>query len=492
MPIINGQKMACEPCIRGHRSTKCAHLGDRMLLPVRKPGRPLSTCPHPPGKPCQCRNVTAALPKGGSCRCGGSPPSKTNGTPAIVKAEPSDNPPLSPTKQASFRIQKPTAKPNRKQSTDASASALQRMNANSLNLIGASSVLPASPANVIASSADYTNYIPPLQNGSHQYPSYPQIASRLDRQLDSSLLALNNGLSNISPTQPSRNGIPDRSNNSTVSSETMTSGASSSPYHTPISSTEDSSQEKPLGQPGSCCSQRVQQPPQIQTHIQFQSQLHAGPQQSSNMMGYIPQIPTGNGSMTAHFPPQVSAEQQIYPMNHFQQPALYSDQAPFGTYHFPLQQSQWEQLVANLLPQVEPNGGASGSYTSHVCHCGPECDCLGCPAHPYNQATCQYIRDVMAFQEEPVDGNIDTGNSIPDPPLAVGEASPPPPPTHSPVDTESPGANDLNLSPSEFLFVDYGHGMCGCGDDCACVNCMIHRDPLDAKIHGGSQDKTPN
>ncbi|KAI8963235.1 hypothetical protein F5Y11DRAFT_164084 [Daldinia sp. FL1419] len=490
MPIINGQKMACEPCIRGHRSTKCAHLGDRMLLPVRKPGRPLSTCPHPPGKSCQCRNVTAALPKGGSCRCGGSPPTKTNGTPAIVKAEPSDNPPLSPTKQASFRIQKTIAKPNRKQSTDASASALQRMNANSLNLIGAGNVLPASPANVIASSADYTNYIPSLQNGNHQYPPYPQIASCLDRPLDSSLLALNNGLSDLSSIQSSRNGIQDRSNNSTVSSETMTSGASNSPYHTPTSSTGDLSQEPPLEQPGSCCSQRVQHPPPIQTHVQFQSHLQSGSQQSPNMMGYMPQIHTGNGSMTAQFQSHVPSEQQAYSMSHFQQPALYSEQAPFGTYHFPLQQSQWEQLVANLLPQVEPSGGVPGSYTSHVCNCGPECDCLGCPAHPYNQATCQYIRDIMAFQEEPINGKIDINNAIPDPPLAVGEASPPP--THSPADTESPGANDLNLSPSEFLFVDYGQGMCGCGDDCACVNCMIHRDPLDAKIHGGHQEKTSN
>ncbi|KAI1807842.1 hypothetical protein F4811DRAFT_418556 [Daldinia bambusicola] len=490
MPIINGQKMACEPCIRGHRSTKCAHLGDRMLLPVRKPGRPLSTCPHPPGKSCQCRNVTAALPKGGSCRCGGSPPSKTNGTPAIVKAEPPDNAPLSPTKQASFRIQKSTAKPNRKQSADASASALQRMNANSLNLIGTSSILPTSSANIISSS-DYTNYIPPLQNRNHQYPPYPQIASRLDRPLDSSLLTLSNGLSNISSPQCSINGVPDHSNNSTVSSETMASGTSGSPYHTPTSSTGDSSQELSSDQPGSCCSRRVQQSQPVQTQIQFQNQAQAGSQQSSGMMGYISQVPTADGSMTAQFPPQVSAEQQVYPMNHFHQPALYAEQASFGTYHFPLQQSQWEQLVANLLPQIDPNGGVQGSYTSHVCHCGPECDCLGCPAHPYNQATCQYIRDIMAFQEEPINGKVDmNSSSIPDPPLAVSDASPPP--IHSPADTESPGANDLNLSPSEFLFVDYGHGMCGCGDDCACVNCMIHRDPLDAKMHGGTQDKASN
>ena len=40
-----GVKWACQPCIRGHRSTKCQHW-DRFMVKVKKPGRPLSTCPH--------------------------------------------------------------------------------------------------------------------------------------------------------------------------------------------------------------------------------------------------------------------------------------------------------------------------------------------------------------------------------------------------------------------------------------------------------------
>ncbi|EPE02795.1 grisea protein [Ophiostoma piceae UAMH 11346] len=69
MPIIDNQKMACEPCIRGHRSTKCNHANERMMIPVRKPGRPLSICPHPPNNRCSCTSVTAALPR--TRRCGG-------------------------------------------------------------------------------------------------------------------------------------------------------------------------------------------------------------------------------------------------------------------------------------------------------------------------------------------------------------------------------------------------------------------------------------
>ncbi|KAK3994587.1 hypothetical protein QBC44DRAFT_235863 [Cladorrhinum sp. PSN332] len=69
MPMINGQKMACAPCIRGHRSTKCNHYYERVMIPVRKPGRPLSTCPCPPGRPCQCGGVRVAIPKKQKCSC---------------------------------------------------------------------------------------------------------------------------------------------------------------------------------------------------------------------------------------------------------------------------------------------------------------------------------------------------------------------------------------------------------------------------------------
>lgn len=34
-----------EPCIRGHRATSCAHT-DRVLVEIRKPGRPLQSCGH--------------------------------------------------------------------------------------------------------------------------------------------------------------------------------------------------------------------------------------------------------------------------------------------------------------------------------------------------------------------------------------------------------------------------------------------------------------
>jgi len=56
MPVIEGTKFACCPCIRGHRSTTCNH-SPRMLWEVRKRGRPLQDCPHhlnDDGKSCNC------------------------------------------------------------------------------------------------------------------------------------------------------------------------------------------------------------------------------------------------------------------------------------------------------------------------------------------------------------------------------------------------------------------------------------------------------
>jgi len=57
------------PCIRGHRSSKCDHR-DRVLVEVRKPGRPLSSCPHPSGS-CGCERVVInyTIPKSSECAC---------------------------------------------------------------------------------------------------------------------------------------------------------------------------------------------------------------------------------------------------------------------------------------------------------------------------------------------------------------------------------------------------------------------------------------
>ncbi|KAL1896490.1 hypothetical protein Sste5346_004524 [Sporothrix stenoceras] len=105
MPMINGVKMACEPCIRGHRSTKCNHASERVMLPVRKPGRPLSICPHPPNNGCACATVTAALPRAKKCGCGSKSSSAAgvNGASGNGSAANSSKTPRSPSRRAFFK-----------------------------------------------------------------------------------------------------------------------------------------------------------------------------------------------------------------------------------------------------------------------------------------------------------------------------------------------------------------------------------------------------
>lgn len=40
------------------------------MVPVRKPGRPLSVCPHPPQQACGCGSVTPAIPRKQTCHGG--------------------------------------------------------------------------------------------------------------------------------------------------------------------------------------------------------------------------------------------------------------------------------------------------------------------------------------------------------------------------------------------------------------------------------------
>ncbi|OJJ42854.1 hypothetical protein ASPZODRAFT_136998 [Penicilliopsis zonata CBS 506.65] len=49
--LIDGQKWACEACVRGHRVTTCKH-HDRPLIRIQRKGRPFSTCPVCNCTPC--------------------------------------------------------------------------------------------------------------------------------------------------------------------------------------------------------------------------------------------------------------------------------------------------------------------------------------------------------------------------------------------------------------------------------------------------------
>ncbi|KAL4955296.1 hypothetical protein BDW69DRAFT_121780 [Aspergillus filifer] len=60
--LIDGEKWACEACVRGHRVSSCHH-SDRPLTHINKKGRPVSQCTH-------CRGLRKSRTTHTKCECG--------------------------------------------------------------------------------------------------------------------------------------------------------------------------------------------------------------------------------------------------------------------------------------------------------------------------------------------------------------------------------------------------------------------------------------
>lgn len=58
-----------KPCIRGHRATTCNHSQSRVLVPVRRPGRPLADLRNQAQAPAPCARQPIAPAVAGRCRC---------------------------------------------------------------------------------------------------------------------------------------------------------------------------------------------------------------------------------------------------------------------------------------------------------------------------------------------------------------------------------------------------------------------------------------
>ncbi|KAI8631358.1 hypothetical protein F5Y19DRAFT_27798 [Xylariaceae sp. FL1651] len=483
------------------------------MVVVRKPGRPLSTCPHQQGKGCNCNNITAAIPRKGKCGCG-TPGLETTSTGAIPKTEPAatDIPPMSPTRTAPFRVQKATAAkvPSRKQSYDLSH--LNRMDPNTFNMMISHSLSFSTDGNINrASTITSPGFIPNLPAGFESGSSfstrleYPATIPRLDTSL-SALLATNGTAPDLSPTTSSRNETPGRSSLGTIST----------PHHTPTSSSGSFSNE-PM-EAMSCCAK--ESAPSPLAHEQLQPQTQA--EDALGLMSYDGSVPASDPGMSVQFNQPVEVNTHIYAptTQHVYQPTIYTYPASYGSSVYePLQYSQWQQMMADQLQtmptqnaftnsqsSIQTNENASGSYTTHHCGCGPGCQCVGCAAHPFNLATQEYVRSAVQGKHSRTpsesnghshgapDVNNGGGSSVLQSPMADT-------PSSGSSDTMKPGASELQQIPAataaDYFYVTYDLPMgcdgdsklCPCGDDCACVGCMFHGNttPQTPTFQGPSQ-----
>ncbi|GAB0131694.1 hypothetical protein EsDP_00000155 [Epichloe bromicola] len=556
MPLINGQKMACEPCIRGHRSTKCTHANERLMVPVRKPGRPLSSCPHPSSRPCACAAVTAAIPRRQKCHCGPPDNAAVEDQPAKDLSSTTAVTPPSPPKPATagFRVQKQGAKvgPSRKQSVDIAG--LQRMDSSQIN------VVPLYNDNGMSPQLSSTNGSPTPMPDTSLYASIAVTPS------DSSFSSAESGIYPMFPyapapimvptgqAKPAVNGQNGVSTNGTADSgpETLKSccggrakgtksrAATPPPPLVSVNTSDVSSDDIDIGPAAkSCCSSKT-------TSSTQREKKHA----PGHAPGVMPPpgvsfVPNGIMMPPPFQHPMVMAS-GMYPF--YAQPNIFNFPPQYGSYLQPLQPEQWRQVMAAMafsqnvggqsfgmagpLPmqqqqhphhhhhhhqqqQQTPTTPNESSWTSHQCSCGDSCQCVGCAAHPYNEATQDYVRSAWnMMKEDPETGNShanggvthlngvtdgganaskgeqeeaanasSNGTTTPIKPHHDGTRSPVA--AQTPPDAESGASEEQALCASDFFFVSYPFGdscagetmSCPCGDDCQCIGCAIHNNP---------------
>lgn len=521
-----------EPCIRGHRSTKCTHANERLMVPVRKPGRPLSSCPHPSSRPCSCAAVTAAIPRKQKCGCGTSEAAASDSKlekDVLISA----TTPPSPSKfgSAGFRVQKQGAKvgPSRKQSVDIVG--LRRMDANQLNILPpyngvnpqqmSTSTGPSSPMSEISLYGSMS--MTPSENSfgteAGMFPVFPYAM-----------------VPPMMPSGPSRPPVNDQNGivtNGSVKSEAAISksccgGASGTTSHTdasPISTPALATAPAPNvnganePEPKSCCSSKPSSTAQ---------------QKKPAGIMLPPGIPFApNGVMMQPFQhPMAAMANGMYPF--YAQPNIFNYPPNYGSYMQPLQPEQWRQLMASMsfsqpggnqafgmaepVPMQQPAPAPNGSvWTSHQCTCGDTCQCVGCAAHPYNEATQNYVRSAWSSMVdqahkshthtnsngphlnghanghangvngthvtngETEESTIETGNGTTTP-VNNGDGTWSPVAPQTPSEAASGASEEQALSASDFFFVSYPFGdacagetsSCLCGDDCQCIGCTIH------------------
>ncbi|KAF1945902.1 hypothetical protein EJ02DRAFT_13142 [Clathrospora elynae] len=338
------KKVACGPCIRGHRSSKCDHR-DRVLIEVRKPGRPLSDCPHPSGS-CACDRVVInyTIPKSSECAC----PSAT-----IV---------------GNIRIQK-----SRRKSTAVNSSSLEKAIRAGLDAETDTSSFTHTPSETsgsntasLPSSASSTPRLLPVQSAGVSSYSQPKPAPEPVQKKSCCSGPSNQGsaLSNIQ--------------SNAMQKKSCCSGPSN--QGSAFSNVQSNAMQKK-----SCCSGPSNQGSAL-------SNVHSNAMQQYGQQYKFPAQPQPGFPQYQNFDPHM-ARPTTLPYN--LGAPIYNHSA--AAYHQPA------AVPMSPLSRGPMSPHGAGAHIGqrppeHNCHCGESCSCFGCAAHPNNATMMEYVRAMARYQ----------------------------------------------------------------------------------------------
>lgn len=458
MPLDEeGAKWSCEPCIRGHRSSKCQHF-DRLMMKVPKAGRPLAKCPHPKGS-CSCERVYAfmvRIPKGSTCLCRPlyQVPAGSTETPS-VPASSATTPSIASTPVATGRVQKHSRRP----------SAFQSPSDNFIKALDSEIVQSDS-------KKDIQLLRQPTGLDAEEYNA---VSGRDLESIDNSA-AIHNNAQNLA-----RNSV----------SEAKPGGCCGGKLE-PVA---------PPPQQRSCCGgppalEEAKGPNTVLAENAFKSTWPG--------LNTSESIPWDSQFYNNNYTPQNNTyPQKSPPYRNESQP---SQPATNTNYPGNMGPSSMDQLLFNpsTYPFNVPLPFVNDS--NHDCSCGDTCQCLGCASHPFNETTRQHVQEMgymMTVKEEDDKSNASS-------PFA-GTKSPPTQISNVPSNhnqtipshtarsfTDDPTllpsfdnnplasptfASDQFMQPSEYYTLEYPVGFnvcsditgtCQCGNDCSCVGCITH------------------
>lgn len=308
-----------------------------MLIEVRKPGRPLSACPHPVGS-CSCERVVInyTVPKSSECPC----PTSTSTVPAVATA-----------RIQKSRVRKPSITPSNLQKVIESnptvpvQSATRRIESGPTVLSDTSSNGPSIP-----SSTSSTPRIDPVDGHPVNQPGKPfsSHATKVESQR---------------PNAPSGMigaggyGAPKGTIGFTGDRKDSDGHTQSAPTH--------QLQETTSG----CSASKMQPPHGSNSNVQ---QNLSEPQPSCYNSSQVEGLLNLGTNITDPFAiSDVSMDQFSFP--------TWMDSSGG-------QQGHVFATSSSVEPQI------SNSLADHGCRCGDSCACIGCAAHPRNQRMIEYVR----------------------------------------------------------------------------------------------------